>query len=139
MKRAIQLCESCKWWDSNEDGMTGECKRNAPSPLLTDGENCDEVATIVIHWPNTSKRDWCGEWTANKPVDKPFPWNRASVRLLKIFETQLAFKKPATMKQMAKFGAGKALELRNCGDRVINEIAGLLDEPWKRQFMESYF
>lgn len=79
---------------------------------------------------------FCGEWTSIDAVDKPFPWDKASVRLFNVFDTQTATK-PTTMKEMSQFGAGRALELRNCGQLCIEEICRLLDEPWRSLFRKS--
>jgi hypothetical protein len=51
-------CETCKFFDPEEDSDEGRCRRHAPRH---DSFTC---------WPITNNDDWCGEW---KPKAKAPP------------------------------------------------------------------
>ena len=54
-------CKDCAYWDEMGQGSAtkmreGRCRRHAPHPLQSDGQEGD--GTI---WPATFEDDWCGE------------------------------------------------------------------------------
>jgi hypothetical protein len=58
-----RTCEKCTYWHETggtDDGMVGECRRNAPSPELIDSSSTSTVRYAV--WPVTADRDWCGRF-----------------------------------------------------------------------------
>jgi hypothetical protein len=56
-------CEKCKFWvetGGTDDGLVGECHRNAPLPELV-----DVACTVKIRyaaWPVTADKNWCGKF-----------------------------------------------------------------------------
>jgi len=58
-------CENCKFWAAyyvlaKENKITGDCRVNPPV-FLNASENKDIYSGF---WPETSKDDWCGKFTA---------------------------------------------------------------------------
>ena len=59
----VKICEKCMYWietGGTDDGMVGECRRNAPLPALIDSSSTSNVHYAV--WPVTADRDWCGRF-----------------------------------------------------------------------------
>jgi hypothetical protein len=58
-----QLCEKCKHWmetGGTDDGLVGECHRNAPHPELIDAASTTNIRYAV--WPVTADKNWCGKF-----------------------------------------------------------------------------
>jgi hypothetical protein len=58
-----QICEKCKYWletGGTDDGLVGECHRNAPHPQLIDAASSANIRYAV--WPVTADRNWCGKF-----------------------------------------------------------------------------
>jgi hypothetical protein len=59
----VQICEKCTYWvetGGTDDGMVGECHRNAPLPELIDSSSTSTVRYAV--WPVTADKNWCGKF-----------------------------------------------------------------------------
>jgi len=58
-----QTCANCFFWFYGATGTPkyGECRRNAPIPLLYSPEEREVLKTLVF-WPAVVEDDWCGEW-----------------------------------------------------------------------------
>lgn len=57
------ICEKCTYWietGGTDDGLVGECHRNAPHPELTDAASTANIRFAV--WPVTADRNWCGKF-----------------------------------------------------------------------------
>lgn len=52
------VCASCRWWQQTADDQ-GECRKNAPPPLLNSPSLKNEWRAA---WPLTMASDWCGQW-----------------------------------------------------------------------------
>lgn len=58
-----QICEKCKYWvetGGTDDGLVGECRRNAPLPELIDAASTSTIRYAI--WPVTKDKDWCGRF-----------------------------------------------------------------------------
>jgi hypothetical protein len=58
-----QICEKCKHWmetGGTDDGLVGECHRNAPHPELIDAASTTNIRYAV--WPVTADKNWCGKF-----------------------------------------------------------------------------
>jgi len=59
-KRRTNFCDNCLYWVNSTDKLvTGECRRNAPSP---------KTGWYESYWPMTCYDDWCGE---HEPMLEP--------------------------------------------------------------------
>ena len=57
------VCENCKFWNETggtDEGLIGECRRNAPSPKTLDGSP-DTIIRFAA-WPAVGQAQWCGEY-----------------------------------------------------------------------------
>lgn len=72
-------CYECSFWKpmSQENPQDGECRRNAPLPVLDfiinqHEKKADEITIMNAYWPCTEPWDWCGEFKAKgQPVSEP--------------------------------------------------------------------
>jgi len=58
-----QICEKCKHWmetGGTDDGLVGECHRNAPHPETIDAASTTNIRYAV--WPVTADKNWCGKF-----------------------------------------------------------------------------
>ena len=58
-----QICEKCKYWvetGGTDNGLVGECHRNAPHPALIDAASSVTIRYAV--WPVTADGNWCGKF-----------------------------------------------------------------------------
>jgi hypothetical protein len=58
-----QTCEKCTYWvetGGTDEGLVGECHRNAPHPELIDVASTSKIRYAV--WPVTADRNWCGKF-----------------------------------------------------------------------------
>ena len=56
-------CEDCKFWietGGTDAGLVGECRRNAPAPILK--EKPADSNFRYAHWPVTADKQWCGDF-----------------------------------------------------------------------------
>lgn len=53
-------CSKCTYWKSVSSDR-GECRRNAPQSVVF---AVDEDTRFETHFPETSAKDWCGEYVA---------------------------------------------------------------------------
>jgi hypothetical protein len=60
MTEGTETCERCRFWDSNQS----QCRRHAP---IRSNENYHAV------WPNAWREDWCGDFSAFKPLEPETP------------------------------------------------------------------
>ena len=66
-----KTCETCKYWvetGGTDDGLVGECRRNAPHPELIDAASTANIRYAV--WPVTADRDWCGKYEVRPMASK---------------------------------------------------------------------
>lgn len=54
-------CGACRWFDRIVERQTGQCKRNAPRPALTDLA-ARPLQYCTATWPSVSAVEWCGEF-----------------------------------------------------------------------------
>ena len=53
-------CFNCIWWNAHRGNRRGECRINPPV-----------VVGDRSGWPETSKTDWCGDYTAITDITRP--------------------------------------------------------------------
>jgi hypothetical protein len=53
-----QRCGNCLYWNRDDDGPEGECRRRAPLPTVEDAPD----GFVKAWWPDTLSSEWCGEW-----------------------------------------------------------------------------
>lgn len=54
------VCQVCRFWWGSPGREVGKCRRHAPRP--GDGYGAG--------WPETSLRDWCGEFAKAEPKEE---------------------------------------------------------------------
>jgi hypothetical protein len=54
-------CETCRFFEHGTSG--GWCMRYAPRPttVVRPMDADDGCVEVLVHWPQTSRTDWCGE------------------------------------------------------------------------------
>jgi hypothetical protein len=57
-----RACATCAWWDANDAGDAGFCRRYAPRPTV------GHLGSIASDWPVTEDTDWCGEYGPREGV-----------------------------------------------------------------------
>lgn len=85
-----ERCETCRFWDTDDEIGKGECHRRCPTIVLFQvcpqdvlkdqaasfaggGHPVDEASAV---WPRTFPSDWCGEWQSRAaPADPVVPHN----------------------------------------------------------------
>lgn len=82
----LLICSECRWWRAAAPFRRGECRRRAPSVLLTSGADGQPLQRSV--WPRTMAEDGCGDHEAGPrafaplvseggqtpgPIDRPKP------------------------------------------------------------------
>ena len=54
-----KACEACAYWNTM-DGKKGECRRHAPQTIAFE---VDDDVRVESRFPETSKEDWCGDFS----------------------------------------------------------------------------
>lgn len=53
-----ESCDICRFWASLQSGaVSGECRFNAPFPLVD-----KTLSAVRSAWPVTASGNWCGEY-----------------------------------------------------------------------------
>jgi hypothetical protein len=63
------VCENCKFWvetGGTDEGLVGECRRNSPSPIISNGSTDANVR--MASWPTTAEVQWCGDYE-DRPME----------------------------------------------------------------------
>ncbi len=63
------VCENCKsWYETGgaDEGLVGECRRNSPTPLTSNGSTDSSVHMAT--WPTTAQEQWCGDYE-DRPME----------------------------------------------------------------------
>lgn len=57
-------CETCVYWRDFEyrEVSLGGCRKNAPSPIMTEECLPEDRPATEIEWPTVHRLDWCGEY-----------------------------------------------------------------------------
>jgi hypothetical protein len=59
-------CETCLFWNQEDDMKSGECRRHPPSVDV--GYRSRENDELTGVWPVTYRHDWCGEHKPSSPA-----------------------------------------------------------------------
>jgi hypothetical protein len=60
-----QVCLRCRYFSNDvSDPTYGQCRRNAPTPVLGRDDDNSPVPARHVWWPIVYIEDYCGEWQA---------------------------------------------------------------------------
>ncbi|BDS08938.1 hypothetical protein NT6N_39780 [Oceaniferula spumae] len=54
-----KTCAKCKYWDNQNGGDSGQCRRSSPQAVVFKVDSEMEYKSV---FPNTNSTDWCGEF-----------------------------------------------------------------------------
>lgn len=60
----MNSCDTCKFWEHDEDDDEGWCRRRAPRPYRIPLDEDGSLHITRAMWPLTDANQWCGEWDA---------------------------------------------------------------------------
>jgi len=70
---SLPVCYMCQWWDTEPYGRAsgvGLCRKNPPSVMRAWDFDTEERDS----WPETTKKDWCGEFLPGIPPPEKAGW-----------------------------------------------------------------
>lgn len=71
----LPKCETCQFWDHEENWTSGECRRFAPRAVI-ETVTADKPPRFAARWPETDALDGCGEHRPIPSNDAPIPYGR---------------------------------------------------------------
>lgn len=76
MRKQYPSCEHCVYWVNEETKTVGQCRRNAPRPVVQQiqpGPGAREYPPpqLTAIWPTTTASDFCGKFRTKHPPTLP--------------------------------------------------------------------